>query len=76
MAERTITLISGGAEGDLLILHKHAASPGDVIIQDSAAGGTDSIMADSNFTLTGSSDVIGFNRGPVVWHELFRSNNG
>lgn len=70
-AQRSLRTIAGGTAGDLLVLQKDAASPGNVIIDDNAGN----IQSAGNFKLNKPKDKIAFIYDGTSWCELFRSNN-
>jgi len=72
-AQRSLRVINGGVEGDILVLRKDSTSPGDVIIDDNAVGGN--IQSAGDFTLTNEKDMIAFIFDGTSWCELSRSNN-
>lgn len=70
-AIRRLSTILGGNEGDLLVLEKSPASPGDPIIDDAVGN----LRTAGDFTLNVPFDKIVLIFRSGEWHELARSNN-
>lgn len=69
-AQRSLRVINGGLEGDLLILQRSALGA-DIIVDDAVGN----IRSSGDFTLTHPDDKIIFLCDGIFWHELTRSNN-
>lgn len=65
--------VSGGEEGDILVLRPNAGSP-TISVRNSA--GNLFLSSAGHFSMNDASDLIGLLHNGLGWLELFRSNNG